>query len=301
MAGLGTGDMTIVQQANTATNQPERITRSDLSLRMAAVGGRGTLMQAGETGGMDLALRADAFLVQTESEAVSGEVSTKADASRMRLILEGSRAFQTGNGVLTPGLELGLRHDGGDAETGTGIELGGRISYVNPDTGLSLEANVRALVAHEDSSYEEWGASGALRLVPGARGRGLSFSLAPTYGAPSSGVEQLWSARDAGGLGSGGGTFDPESRIEGEIGYGLPAFGDRYTGTPNLGFGLSDGGSREYRLGWRLARANGSSSGSFDSFALSLDATRSEPADNNDSGSGTAPKHAIVLRAGLRW
>ena len=301
MAGLGTGDMTIVQKANTATNQPERITRSDLSLRMAAVGGRGTLMQAGETGGMDLALRADAFLVQTESEAVSGEGTTKADASRMRLILEGSRAFRTSNGVLTPGLELGLRHDGGDAETGTGIELGGSFSYVNPDTGLSLEANVRALVAHEDSNYEEWGASGALRLVPGDRGRGLSFSLAPTYGAPGSGVEQLWSARDAGGLASGGSEFDPESRIEGEIGYGLPAFGDRYTGTPNLGFGLSDGGSREYRLGWRLAQANGSSSGSFGSFALSLDATRSEPADNNNSGSGTAPKHAIVLRAGVRW
>ena len=301
MAGLGTGDMTIVQKANTTTNQPERITRTDLSLRMAAVGGRGALMQAGASGGMDLALRADAFLVQTESEAVSGEGSTKADASRMRLILEGSRAFRTGNGVLTPGLELGLRHDGGDAETGTGVELGGRITYANPETGLSLEANVRALVAHEDSNYEEWGASGALRLVPGARGRGLSFSLAPTYGAPGSGVEQLWSARDAGGLGSGGSTFDPESRIEGEIGYGLPAFGDRYTGTPNLGFGLSDGGSREYRLGWRLARANGSSSGSFGSFALSLDATRSEPADNNDSGSGTAPEHAIVLRAGVRW
>ena len=298
MAGLGTGDMTIVQEANTTTNQPERITRSDLSLRMAAVGGRGALMTPGASGGMDLALRADAFLVQTESEAVSGEGNTKADASRMRLILEGSRAFRTDNGVLTPGLELGIRHDGGDAETGTGVELGGRIAYANPGTGLSLEANVRALVAHEDSNYEEWGASGALKLVPGARGRGISFSLAPTYGAPGSGVEQLWSARDAGGLAQGGNTFDPESRIEGEIGYGLPAFGDRYTGTPNIGFGLSDGGSREYRLGWRLARAGGSSSGSF---ALSLDATRSEPANNNDSGSGTAPKHAVVLRAGLRW
>ncbi len=298
MAGFGTGDMTIVQQANTATNQPERITRSDLSLRMAAVGGRGALMTSGQTGGMDLALKADAFLVQTESEAVSGEGNTKADASRVRLILEGSRAFKTANGVLTPGLELGLRRDGGDAEKGTGVELGGRISYANPETGLSLEANVRALVAHEDSGYEEWGASGALSLVPGERGRGLSFRLAPTYGTPGSGVERLWSARDAGGLASGGDTFDPESRIEGEIGYGLPAFGDRFTGTPNVGFTLADGGAREYRLGWRLARAGGTSSGSF---ALSLDAARSERAGNNDSGSGTSPKHAVVLRAGVRW
>ena len=293
MAGLGTGDMTIVQKANAATNQPERITRSDLSLRMAAVGGRGTLMQSGEAGGMDLALRADAFLVQTESEAVSGEGNTKTDASRMRLVLEGSRAFDmAGGGVLTPGLELGIRHDGGDAETGTGVELGGRFSYANPETGLGLEANVRALVAHEDSEYEEWGASGALRLAPGERGRGLSFSLAPTYGTPGSGVDRLWSARDAGGLAPNGTEFEPESRLEGEIGFGLPAFGDRFTGTPNFGFALADGGGREYRLGWRLARAGGGS------FALSLDAARSEPAGDS---SGTAPAHAVVLRAGVRW
>ena len=33
---------------------------------------------------------------------------------------------------------------------------------------------------------------------------------------------------------------------------GLGPFGDRFTGTPNLGFGLSDT-AREYRIGWRLA------------------------------------------------
>ena len=303
MAGLGTGNMTIVQQANAVTNQPERITRSDLSLRMAAVGGRGALLTSGGTGGMDLALRSDAFFVRTESEEVSVEGNTKADASRLRLILEGSRAFRMGSGaMLTPGLELGLRHDGGDAETGTGVELGGRISYANPETGLSLEANIRALVAHEDSSYEEWGASGALRMEPGHRGRGLSFSLAPTYGAPGSSVERLWSARDAGGLASGGSEFEPESRLEGEIGYGVGLLGDRFTGTPNMGFGLSDGGSREYRIGWRLARAGGGSSGSsglFGSFALSLDATRSEPGNGNDSGA--APTHAVVFQAGMSW
>ncbi len=294
MAGLGTGEMTIVQQANEATNQPERITRTDLSLRMAAVGGRGALLEAGETGGMNLALKGDAFFVRTESDAISGEGATKADASRVRLILEGSRAFRLDNGaLLTPGLELGLRHDGGDAETGTGVELGGRIAYANPETGLNLESNVRALVAHEDAGYEEWGASVALGMVPGDRGRGLSFSLAPTYGTPGSGVERLWSARDAGGLASGGDTFEPESRIEGEIGYGLPAFGDRFTGTPNFGFALADGGARDYRFGWRLAPAHGGS------FEVSLDATRSEPA--GAGGSGSAPEHAVVLRAGVRW
>ena len=290
LAGYGTGDMTIVQKANAATGQPERITRTDLSMRLAALGGRGALLQADESGGFDLALKADAFYVETESEAVSNEGDTSADASRVRLALEGSRAFQVGGGVFTPGLELGLRHDGGDAETGTGVELGGRLSWADPGSGLSLEASVRALIAHEDSDYREWGASGALRLAPGERRRGLSFSLAPTYGTPSSGVDRLWSARDARGLAPAGGDFEPESRLAGELGYGLAMFGGRFTGTPNLGFGLSEGGARDYRIGWRLTSALKGVSG----FEVNLDATRREPPN-------ARVEHGVMLRAAVRW
>jgi len=288
LVGFGTGDMTIVQAANDR-GQPERVTRTDIGMRLGAVGGRGALLQANETGGMDLALKADAFLVETESDPVSNEGKTTADASRVRLVLEGSRAFaMDGGGVLTPGLELGLRHDGGDAETGTGVELGGRLAWSDPGSGLSIDASVRTLVAHEDAGYEEWGASGAVRLAPGEAGRGLSFSLAPTWGAPASGAERLWSARDARGF-SPDGEFTPASRLEGEVGYGLPAFGGGFTGTPNLGFGLSDA-SREVRLGWRLAPARGAG------FELSLDATRSEAASD-----GAQPEHGIMLRGALRW
>ena len=292
LVGVGTGDMTLVQAAN-GRGQPERVTRTDLSMRLAAVGGRGALLTPGAGGGFDLALKADAFFVETTSEAVSGEGDTSADASRVRLVLEGSRAFTTGGGgVFTPGLELGLRHDGGDAETGTGVELGGRVTYADAASGLSLEANVRALVAHEDTGYEEWGASGALRLAPGERGRGLSFSLAPAYGAPGSGIDRLWSARDAGGLRPGGGTFEPESRLAGELGYGVALFGGGFTGTPNLGFGLSSGG-RDYRVGWRLTSAGASG------FEVNLDATRREPA--NESGAAAPAEHGVMLRGALRW
>ena len=243
--------MTIVQAANDDTGQPERVSRAGLGMRLAALGGRGALLEAGEAGGIDLGLKADAFWVETEAEAVSNEGATTAVASRVRLALEGSRAFDLdGGGTLTPGVELGLRHDGGDAETGTGVELGGRVAYEDPDTGLGVEARVRTLVAHEDSEYHEWGASGAVRLSPGERGRGLSFSLSPAWGAAAGGVERLWSARDARGLSPGAG-FEAGQRLDGELGYGLAAFGNRFTGTPNVGFGLSDA-SREVRLGWRL-------------------------------------------------
>ena len=288
LAGWGTGDMTIVQAANDR-GQPERVTRTDLEMRLAAVGGRGALLEADEAGGIDLALKADAFYVETESEAVSNEGSTTGVASRVRLALEGSRAFDLGEGaVLTPALELGLRHDGGDAETGTGVELGGRIRYADAGSGLTVEANARTLVAHEDSGYREWGAGGSVRLDPGASGRGLSLSLAPVWGTPSSGVERLWSARDAAGLAPGG-EFEAERRLEGELGYGVAAFGGAFTGTPNIGFGLSDN-ARDYRLGWRLTSAVPGDPG----FEVSLDATRRETANDN-------AEHGAMLRAVIRW
>jgi len=289
LLGYGTGDMTITQAANDR-GQPERVTRTDLEMRLAALGGRGALLQADEAGGLDLALKADAFFVETESEPVSNEGSTTAQASRARLIPEGSRAFAMGGGVLTPGLEFGLRHDGGDAETGTGVELGGRVSYTDPETGLSVEARARALVAHEDSDYREWGASGAVRLALGERGRGLSFSLSPTYGAASSGVEGLWSARDARGLAPEG-EFEAEQRLEGEFGYGLGLFGDRFTRTPNLGFGVSDN-ARDYRIGWRLTSVVPNDPG----FEVNLDATRRERANDD-----TPPEHGAMLRGTMRW
>ena len=216
------------------------------------MGGRGALLEADEEGGLDLALKADAFYVETEAEAISNEGNTVAAASRVRLVLEGGRTFVIGGGAtLRPSAELGLRHDGGDAETGTGVELGGGVAYTDPATGLSVEAKARMLVAHADSNYEEWGVSGAVRLAPGERGRGLSFSLSPTVGATSSAAERLWGARDAGGLAPGSGGFEAARGLQGELGYGLGLFGDRFTGTPNLGFGLSDS-ARDYRLGWRL-------------------------------------------------
>ena len=296
LAGWGTGDMTIVQAAN--DNQPERVTRTDLAMRLAAVGGRGALMQAGEVGGIDLALKADAFYVETESEAVSNEGATTAAASRVRLALEGSRTFRLdGGGVLTPGLDVGLRHDGGDAETGTGVELGGRLTWADAGSGLNMEVRVRGLIAHEDSDYREWGASGSVRLDPGERGRGLSFSLSPTWGAASSGVEHLWSAHDARGLAPGvGDEFAPGRHLRGELGYGIALPGG-FTGTPNLGFGLSEA-AREYRIGWRLTPG-----GAGGGVSLDLDATRREAATGTgaDVGVGGPPEHELMLRGVVHW
>ena len=113
-----------------------------------------------------------------------------------------------------------------------------------------------------------WNSAGAVRLAPGNRDPGLSFSLTPTWGAASSGVDRLWGVRDAGGLAPQD-EFTTEQRFQGEIGYRLSAVGGRFTGTPNLGFGITDGG-RDWRIGWRLTPAVTNDPG----FEGSLDATR---------------------------
>ncbi len=72
----------------------------------------------------------------------------------------------------------------------------------------------------------------------------------------------------------------------------MALFGRRFTGTPNLGFGLSDGGARDWRIGWRFTPAVRGDPG----FEVNLDATRREPA--NDNG---PVEHGVMLRALIRW
>ena len=204
------------------------------------------------------------------------------------------RAFETdGGGVLTPGLELGLRHDGGDAETGTGVELGGARVVRAP--GLGAECGGARSHADCARGLRLRGVGRVGRAASRARGlrNGGSRSASRPLGARRRAAWRgLWSARDARGLAPGSGTFEPESRLEGELGYGLPAFGGAFTGTPNVGFGLSDT-AREVRLGWRLTSAVRGDPG----FEITLDAARSEPA--NDKGSGATPiEHGVMLRAG---
>ena len=83
-----------------------------------------------------------------ESEKGANTVETKADASRLRRVLAAGRSYAPGeDAVLTRALELGLRHDGGDAETGTGVELDGRFSHADAGSGVTVESNARTLLA----------------------------------------------------------------------------------------------------------------------------------------------------------
>ena len=102
--------------------------RADLDLKMAAAGLRGVILDpgsgSGAGAGIGLTAKTDALVVQTASGrgrgADGGNLEpARATVTRLRLGLEASRPVRLGGeATLTPSLEVGVRHDGGDAETG---------------------------------------------------------------------------------------------------------------------------------------------------------------------------------------
>ena len=275
--GHGQGDLTF---------SPDGVgeIETDIEMGMAAAGARGVVLPAANAGDFELALRADLLVTSSGSDAaeslVTELVETEAETSRIRLLLEGSRAFRFGeDAVLTPSVELGIRYDGGDAETGGGLEVGGSVRYASGS--LTMELSVRGLLAHSESDYEEWGMSGSVRLDPGADGRGLSVRLGSARGASSGGVEQLWAQRTGGFR---AGNFDPDARMDAEVAYGLDTM--RGLLTPYTGVAVSEGGE-SWRAGARFRLGP--------SLDLELEASLTE------SRSDEKPESGVLLRGSKRW
>ena len=282
LAGVGQGRFTLTEDGRAPVAR-------DIDMTMGAFGARGSVLSPSEAAGFELAIRSDAFWVRMSSDAVRSETGenpadSRADASRLRLSLEGARAFALGaRRTLTPAIEVGVRHDGGDAETGTGIEAGAGIRYAGD--GVAIEGTVRTLVAHEESGFEEWGASGSVRIDPGATGRGLSLTLAPTFGTASSGAERLWSRGEMRAL-AGDADVQAGRRLEARVGYGMSLPQARGTVTPYTGVSLGDDGARAWRLGARMPVAP--------DLILGLEGIRRERA-------GDAAEQAVTLHGNLRW
>ena len=260
-----------------------------IEMKMGAFGASGALLVPAGGAGLGLDLKSDGFLVLMASEPTAALPVVEADASRVRLVLDGSLGVPLGvAGVLTPSFEVGVRHDGGDAETGTGLEVGGGVRYVYPAWGLTLAANGRVLITHRDRGYDEWGAGGSLRVDPGAPGRGLALDVNSSWGTAASGVARLWALQDASDLANDRAVATvPAGRLDAELGYGVGA-GDAVV-TPYAGFTLDDRGDRAYRLGSRVSLGP--------SVSLSLEADGRERVGVH----GVAPDMGVTLSGTVRW
>ena len=86
-----------------------------------------------------------------------------AEVTRLRLGLEGLQPFRLAEGAtLTPSVEIGVRHDGGDAETGFGVDIGGGLAWSDTRRGITAEFRGPGLLTHEADGFRERGVSGSL-------------------------------------------------------------------------------------------------------------------------------------------
>ena len=303
-AGVGAGGVTVetAPGSEEAGAGPGGRYEADTTWRMAAAGLRGDLLAPpAEGSGLALALTSDALWARTSSEETRDLAASDSDVTRLRLGLAGSWRFALdgagpseteGAGLraqgasLTPKLELGARHDGGDAETGFGLELGAGLAWSDPALGLSLDVSGRTLIAHEDGALEDRGLSAALAFDPDPETeRGPSFSLRQDWGGQAAGgLDALFTPAPLEDRAA----SEPAGRWTAEAAWGFPALGGRWTASPHAGLGLSTG-ARDYTLGWRWTPQPQAPDLSF-----GLTATRRE----SDTA---APEHALGFEATARW
>ena len=150
---------------------------------------RGVAVEAPAEGGFELAGTSDAMVVRTSSEKTSGLAAATGDVTRLRLGLEGVwRGLAFGGHELEPSLEVGIRHDGGDAETGFGVDIGAGLAWSHANSGVSAEVSARGLLTHAAGGFREQGIAGSLTWDPRPETeRGALLTLRQTMGAQASG------------------------------------------------------------------------------------------------------------------
>ena len=291
VAGYGEGSLTVEPE-------DEAKIRTDLDLWMAAAGLRGVLVDGGNDR-PTLAARTDAMIVRTSSDEVSGGsggnlAAVEAEVTRLRLGLEGSQPVTLGEGAaLTPSIEIGVRHDGGDAETGFGVDIGGGLAWSDTRSGITAAFCGRALLTHEADGFRERGLSGSLSWDPQpASDRGPRASISQTLGGSASGGMHALLARDTlTGLAAND-NDGALRRLAARFDYGFATFGDRFTSVPEIAVGLSNAG-RDYSLGWRLVRGSTPGGGAFE---FAVEALRRESANAD-----IAPEHQVGFRVNARF
>ena len=239
-------------------------------LDSGAVGISARLLARGTT---KLNLKGEAALARLDVGRGGAAFGSGIDLGRLRMSLQASRdyAFPAG-GSLTPWGELGVRHDGGDGDTGAGVELGGGLRYRNPATGWTAEGHGRWLATHAGGLEREGGVRALVRFAPGVGGLGPSVTLGSIWGDPASGVQRMWDRGAADSLLS-----DTTARsLEARFAYGFRALRGGGVMTPYGVMSLDRGNGRGYRLGLRFATGR--------SATLNLEAERRERPAATDHG-----------------
>ncbi|MXW64363.1 MAG: hypothetical protein F4Z69_06020 [Bacteroidetes bacterium SB0668_bin_1] len=203
---------------------------SDLSIMLGSAGMSGDIVSAGSRG-FGLSWQTDAMLLRSSLDASRSLMSVTAMVHRLRLALKSSYILRMGDRAsLSPKVQLGVRRDGGDAEQGMGVDVAGGLGFIHSGWGLRMQVDMHGLVVHEDSDFEEWGASGMILFDRSPSSElGMSWRFIPSWGSASSstgGMRALWSRKTMSGLaglGRAGLAEDRSLRLDSRFDYGFAA------------------------------------------------------------------------------
>ena len=282
--GYGRGEIQIDEDGSDeySSNTTQSSLAGGFSHRLFAVTGHpGIGLLSGSV--ITLNVKGDATLARVGVESSEEDIAAQdVDSQRLRLLLAGEVQYGLANGgALRPSLEIGMRYDGGDGETGSGLEVGSGLRYTNPIETLAVAGNVRTSLAQ---GYAEWGGGFTVQLSPRA-GRGLSLSLHPVWGRTQSAAERLW--RDGvDEVGNATGDTALQRSVDTEIGYGVgaSALGKAGVLTPYTGINVTEG-TRRLRMGGRFAGDDG--------LRLSLEGAQENSVDG--------VSHTVLLRGGVEF
>ena len=278
--GTGDGDLQLTEEESDTL-------KTNIDWSMAAAGLRSVLVPASAEYGVQLSFVGDALWVETKADPIEGLSIADAEASRLRLGLEGQHSMDVSSGAeVISRLEFGLRKDSGDAETGDGIEVGGGVTWSDARRGLTIELAGHKLLTYDADELEDEGFSLSFDYDPVPdSAEGLSLSLNQEVGVRAKdGLEAVFGSEPLATRTDG----EKENRMRLEAAYGVPVLGGRFIGSPHMGLGLATG-SREYSLGWKVTPERHAPDLSF-----GVRATRTE-------SDALVPAHAIRFETVFRW
>ncbi len=267
-AGFGQG--TVSRYREDRKSNPSDVTWQMLNL--------GVSREIRTTETATLSLDTDALWVRTQSDE-SRQDNMNPSISRIRAGLQSTWNHTLYNTELQPSLTVGVRHDGGGAESGFGLYAGSGLHWTSATVQMDIEGQV--VLSHQQE-IEESGFSASLIHDANPHSElGFSLSLSQASLLTIDGLDS-WYLQES---------LMPttnDSRWSMDAAYGLSAWDGRFTGSPHIGLGLS-GDRRDIQLGWRMTPL-----ATNQNLSLGIQATRLTQEQ-------TAPKHWFGVEARVRW
>ncbi len=267
-AGFGQG--TVSRYREDRKSNPSDVTWQMLNL--------GVSSEIRTTETATLSLDTDALWVRTQSDE-SRQDNMNPSISRIRAGLQSTWNHTLYNTELQPSLTVGVRHDGGGAESGFGLYAGSGLHWTSATVQMDIEGQV--VLSHQQEIEESGFSASLIHDANPHSDLGFSLSLSQASLLAIDGLDS-WYLQES---------LMPvtdDSRWSMDAAYGLSAWEGRFTGSPHIGLGLS-GDSRDIQLGWRMTPL-----ATNQNLSLGIQATRLTQEQ-------TAPKHWFGVEARVRW